>query len=245
MASVVFSAWKKEYPIWEADFSLYQRDDHRFQRIISKWTDEKGLENHYHACLDTKTGDIYLDCRRRKIFAKHILFVFAKPISLTGKALWHLSLIPVVLEVAAYLKGKQTGKDTCINSLKSMADIIRTPVYAVAIEVVDIAAVIIFPFSPNLMYYTRMTASKLDRQLFRTEKGLTKMPFSISPCFSPVYRFVHKDEEGLFVGNMHYLNTFIAEQQVTFRRNNKAYFNDCNSLFSSDKAYISKAAYAA
>lgn len=72
----------------------------------------------------------------------------------------------------------------CINnSLKSLSNIVRTPVYSVAMTIVSLAAVIVGPLAPKTLYDFREMQNKLLRSYHRMPEGQI---FDITPCFTTI-----------------------------------------------------------
>jgi hypothetical protein len=244
--SVAFKHFVSKYPDWEKTYEVYQKDDAVYKRIICRWKESKALQHEYHACINTQTGDIYLDCRRRKILAKHLTLSFLRPLHTVIKTVWHASIIaPLAVEIYKVAKGKQTVKELGINTLKSLADIVRTPLYGIAITITHIAAVILGCASPNTLYKTREIAGKLERDLLRVERIFDGGMWVVAPCFSPMRSILTKKNGKLLEPTKKELKCKLrnfSESTITFLREERAFFNDCMRLFPDDKRYVSPAA---
>ena len=241
-----FSDYKVKNSAWENTYGVYQRDDLVYKRIVCRWKEKDTLNHEFHACISTRTGDIYLDCRKRKIFAKHLALAIARPIHTCVKTLWHATIIgPLALEIFKVMQGKQTVKDLGKNTLKSLADIVRTPAYGLAMTLTNIAGLVLGIISPNTLYETRAIAGKLEREMLRVDNIFkADRMWQLSPCFSPMKRFLTM-KDGKYVERtpeeLEKLLSHFAKSNIEFRREHAVIFNDCGKLLPKDKVYISSA----
>lgn len=225
-----FHRLNTEYPNWSTIYEVYQRDDPTFRRIPCIWQENVANRHEYHATVNIKTGELYLDCRKRKIFVKHLVLSVLRPLNTCMMTIWHASIIaPLAVEILAVIRGNQSIRDLGINTAESLADIIRTPLYGLAITVVHVAAIILAPISPNSLYKTREIAGKLERKMLRVESILHADAWLVVHCFSPVSNISIRRPE-----------TF-AKQVISFRRNHSFIFNDCGKILPENKTYISAA----
>lgn len=236
-----FTEFATNNPNWKTAFNVYDRDhDSTYQRIkISCHTTctiegiDSEIFHEFHPVINVKTGEIFTDCRRRKIFAKHLTCIFLRPIHILIKTIWHASIIlPLISQGKKLYHNKQTKEETLNNIKNSIKDIIRTPCYGVAMTVVSLAAVVLAVFSPNFLYRTRDFVGKLERKLHRTTKW-RRSDYTFSPCFSPINNIQHLNE---------YTLKRFAIRQIRFRMESKGPFNDCYTLLPKNKNYVSAAA---
>lgn len=258
-----FSAFKQAFPEWESTFHVQKRDDSIFKRIECTWkeecktaTGELAEKIHkYHATINTQTGDIYLDCRKRKIFAKHLTLFFLRPIHTVIKTLWHATIIgPLLKEATAVVKGDQTMKELATHTFHSLSDIVRTPLYGLAITITHLAGILFGCISPNSLYKTRIIAGNLEMNMLRTKYS----KWILSPCFSPIKNiaqhseyvkernayeiiFEAKDSKEDNKRSIEDMLERLAKNQIQFRIKNRALFNDCLRHFPKDKTYHSAA----
>jgi hypothetical protein len=188
---VDFSTFVSTYPDWETIFNVYTKDSSKYKRIICSWEEDcldKKIMHEFHATINTTNGDIFLDCSRRKLFAKHIMLIIARPIHIAIKTLWHLSIFgPLTIQIFKLYKGQSSLKELTTHTFHSLSDIVRTPLYGLAMTVTYIAGIILGSFCPNSLYYTRDAAGWLERTLLRESKVFKTTPWALSPCFSPMY----------------------------------------------------------
>lgn len=194
-----FNGFVKENPNWKEQFNVVKRDSERFQRILCACKVD-GVDHKYWATIDTQTGGIYLDCTRRKIFAKSVALAIVRPIHTVIKTIWHLTILLPMIESAvrnyrAYSKGATDENREELKSKlfyqfltdnwHSFADIFRTPIYGFAMTMTYLAGVIAALFNPNALYYTRLAGGTLEYQLLRAENLWEDSFWELSPCFSP------------------------------------------------------------
>ena len=186
-----FSDWMRTHPEFTEKHIVKEND--RWGRIVCNWHEkvgDKDLQHVFTASIDLKTGDIYLDCRKRKLFAKHLTLAFARPLHTAVRTLYHLSLAGVITNVYKAAVGKQTAKQAFTHSVKSLADIVRTPVYGTALTIVNIAAVAITPFSPSKLYDLRKLHGKIEQQLNWGEK---QTGWTLALCFQSGFNVTGKE----------------------------------------------------
>lgn len=179
----LFSKFIEENPTWETDAGISQPNDSTYKSIP---------RSKYQNTINVKTGEIFKGDDRLNILFKHCKLLFLRPVHLTIKTLWHLSVIgPLVLELKKLIKEEQTKEQCAENILNSFCDIIRTPLYGVAMLAVHVGGIFSGIFCPNSLYYTRDLVGKLERDLLRVDclsLGYPSLsPYnSCSPCFSPI-----------------------------------------------------------
>lgn len=234
--STNFSRFLAQNPMWETKYKVYQRDDSVYKRIICVWKEEN-IEHQYHACINTTTGEMFLDCRRRKIMAKHITLALLRPIHTVVKTLWHLTIIgPLSIELYQLAQGKQTLKQLGNHTVKSLADIVRTPAYGLAMTILHLHAVFLGCIRPNTLYATRDVIGKLERKMLRVTNIRNANYWALSPCFSPLSNIYNSKKKATNV------KSNFAKMEIEFRREHRALFNDCLTLFPKNKVYKSAAA---
>lgn len=248
-----FTRFIASNPNWEQELDIYTRDDPVYKRIKCTWT-ENELVHEYHSVINTLTGRIYLDCRKRKIFCKLALFSILQPVVICIKTLWHASIVlPFALEVEKFLNKKQSLYDLKNHTFQSLADIVRTPVYGLAMTVLAIASCALAFIRPNSIYKMRDAVVNLQKRLLRDqlyfvvdgspeEKILRNNSlydtWNIFPCFYPIYIIYDNSGSKWLKENV---KPYICERQVETRRDERMLFNDCLMLHPQDKAYISAA----
>jgi len=258
MQPTSFQNWLKSNSIVEEQISHSEGKDFRWARLKTCWEEKKnGLDTTlFHRCafiLDLQTGDVHLDCSKKKIWTKCFALSFARPLVGLVKTAYHVCL-PISLPIEifkAISKGrqeKQSAKDIAglawSNVKMSLVDIVRTPVYTLALTIIAIAAVIIGPFAPRKLYEFRHLEGQLEIDLVRGQDEF----WMIAPCFHSFYNLmdihkkdkVHDDTKYHNDPTMHGCNN-ITRNYVIRRRSNRLLCNDCGTLLSENKAYTSPA----
>lgn len=236
---------------WQSHFEIYPRDDPVYQRLICRWNEEKEgttLQHIYHAVINTINGDIFMDCRKRKIFVKQVVQTIVRPIQICLKTAWHASIIgPLAAEYfdclsfLRIIREDKKGFDLerfKINILRSCLDIMRTPLYGVAMLVTGLAALMLGMVNPNSLYRTRDLVGKLERKLLRVDNILdANVIWIFTLCFNPLKNILSNTPENM---KEKILPRFV-KNQIDFRRNNAGIFNGMQRL-PPDQAYVSIAA---
>ena len=234
---------------------------------------EETIDHIYQFTKNRENGDLYLDCTKGKIWTKFLLHIVLEPIILTGKIVFHgtgLATISGLYQEIQQIKEEEQEQEQSI-SLKTKVircltvigktgvDIVRIPVYGLAMEVVAIASLIIGPFAPKeILYEMRNIAGKIDLALHRGDKT---NPWIIFRCFQSIgnidmewnthYEDTLYGDEGVEdtscedngVNNLNHFLINLARAQIRFRRTSRALFNCYKgiplALFPEGKKYVS------
>lgn len=183
--SVEFENWKKNHPRIVNNYFTYPNGKNcRWGRVRCKWLKKgcngQGIPHVINSCIDMKTGEIYFDDNKRTIYGKFCLLSVGRPLHGIVKTLYHASLFGVAHEIFKPIKGQQSKNKRLKNVVKSLVDIVRTPIYTIALTILSIAAVIIGPLRPTLLYDLRALAGKIEKSLVRGERY---NGFILAPCF--------------------------------------------------------------
>lgn len=177
--------WKLRYSN-QAKQHLINPDNSPWGRLICTWHEKKEnntvLIHHYAACIDTRSWGVYLDCRPRKIFAKIFAQIFARPIHALFKTAYHVTMIPIILEIKNTYQGFQTTTICLKNSIKSIADIIRTPIYGLAMIVASFAVLIFGIADPENLYSGRAFLGEIECS---ANWGESHTAWTLAHCFQP------------------------------------------------------------
>lgn len=242
-------------------------DNSKWGRIDAVWIENKSgeqLTHEYFALINKETGDIYLDCSKKKIYVKLLTHAIVRPILIFGKTLYHtfffISIPHIIAKTvingkAQKLSGGAIATQCLKNSFKSLADIVRTPAYGVAMLVVSATALIIGPLAPRSLYTLREAIGALvqslnwnDREeymndvflcfqpLRNIERMKTSTPYDDDRTVYPNGDPYEDESVAIMVGLSNY-----ARQNVEFRRNNRSPFNDCFRKLNPNEAYVSQA----
>lgn len=258
MDVTAFQNWREDNPFIEDYFFYPDGKECGWCRIKAHWHEKKeDGRDLFHLCafaIDLQTGDVYLDCSKRKIWAKCVVLTLGRPLCGLAKTIYHLFApisIPVEIFRAMSL-GREQGKSSseiaamAWHSVKnSLADIIRTPLYTIAIIIVTLAGTIIGPFAPHKLYDIRALAGRLESDLNRGKQN----DWTIAPCFQPIDNLMKIHEENYKKTDTRYeddstlqgLNN-LARKYVKFMRSNRVPLNNCGMLLPEDVPFVSPTA---
>lgn len=265
MQTLAFTNWRAAHPFIE-DYIFYpEGKNFRWARLVVPWHecvyDGQGqkIKEIYHRCafsLDLYTGDLYMDCRRRKIWAKCAALIVGTPLTGYIKTLYHLALpisVPIVIfqtiqqGIQQQHSKKQIAYEVVCNIGRNGADIICTPLYTVTLMIVAIAAVCIGFFVPSYLYHFRLLFGDIE---IARNWGENNMTWDTIRCFHPYTNLVNVDrhysqtkQDTVYDQNdpiLKGLNNFVRAN-VKFRRRGCNLFNDCFMKFDPNKPYISAA----
>lgn len=187
-------SYKPKSENWCDDFSLRKRDSDRFLRYMFETVD---------FCIDTASGDLFLDDTRRQIALKHVGLIFARPLLGIIKTAWHLSIVgPVAFETLICFK-KQDYSLLTKHTIESCKDILRVPFYTLVMEVMHVFSLFMACINPNSLYETRRGIGLLESRMLRLEqywmeekKSASSNPWVISRCFRPFTNLFKELEDG-------------------------------------------------
>jgi hypothetical protein len=140
-------------------------------------------------CIDPKSehaGNIYNSDSKLLLYWKFFLSTLARPVHLVVKTLYHLSLIGVAKIIFEGIKKGENPKDLGQKIVRSLADIVRTPLYELVMTIVSAVALLVAPFQPTLLYDFRSFTGKLSNELFWGRAKKADMPVNLTPCMSRV-----------------------------------------------------------
>jgi hypothetical protein len=236
-----FEKFISRYSDWKTEFNVSVRDHERYQRIRIEAVGDDQIKHVYAATIDVQTGGIYLDCRKRKIFAKHVTLAIARPIHTVVKTIWHASIVgPLLLEVGKSAFTEQTAWKGVKNFGHSLADIVRTPYYGLLMTAHHLYGMIETLFSSNSLYESRDRIGALERKLLRVDQITDGGFWLLSACFSPLANIATAHEKYRAWNTEDGLEAF-ALAQVNFRSERRALFNNCYGLHPKETPYLSRA----
>lgn len=210
-----FEKWMEAHPDFVAKHIV--RENENWGKLICEWTEQKTVTDEtgkahvkkithiFVATINLKTGEVYMDCRRRKIFAKHAAsLIIGRPLITAIKTLYHVSMFRVIKMIFFATVGKQV-EDTAGNVkrekitwrkagtkiARNFADIVRTPIYSVALLIINLATVILIPLSPNIAYDLRALHGKIEKSL---NWGKIHTSWTLGRCFQSGYKVDESDD---------------------------------------------------
>ena len=155
-------------------------------RLICTWREkqESGeiITHTYAACIDGKEGDIYLDCRPRKIFAKCLAHLFMRPFFTLIKTAYHISLYPLFKELTKAYHSTQPKEEKIKNIFKALTDIVLTPLYGLALTVATLGVLFFGIIDTEHLYEGRKILGKIE-QLSNRDQAHTS--WTLAECFQP------------------------------------------------------------
>jgi hypothetical protein len=230
--------WKVCY-LDQLQHHILARTDSPWGHLICKWHEKKSngkqLVHTYAFCIDRQEWGLYLDCRPVKIFAKCLAQLIARPFHIAVKTIYHLSMIPIFYEIAQTYRGLQSKQECLKNSMRSLADIIRTPLYGLAMIVTSIAMLVISPFAPESLFTGRMLLGKIEQKACWDE---IHTPWTLAKCFQPfsmssLDHYGHRDysEDTIYTSDdpLEKQLTNFARKRILFLRKNGDLFS-CQDL---------------
>lgn len=241
-----FLAFKAANPTWGKKLGVYQRDSSVYKRLPCRWKNKTNAIFSYHATVNIKTGDLYIDCRRRKIFVKQVAALFIRPLhTCFAKTLWEIgALIPRLLMNTYGLAKKEINFTTfATRSVTAFTDIVRTPLYGIALTVCHLFSAAMGLLAPNTLYYTREITGNLELAHLRKKTIFDKegnpRRWALVGCFTPLGSLLY---EGTSQQDIQFNLQNFAKAQIKFRRTTNAIFNDCGILLPKGECYLSAAA---
>lgn len=141
-------------------------------------------------CINRETGDFYEDTTKKKIYVKMLAHTLRRPLFVLD-TLYYVCF-PVAMTIA-YRKARKEMEESvklfseseikarCRQAaFNALADIVRTPVYGIAMIVVSATALIVGPLAPKKLYDFREMENQLMRKYYRIPNGHFTTPFE---CF--------------------------------------------------------------
>ena len=189
-----FKHWMKDHPDFVS--TKIVKESSKWGRIVCTWdekkTDGPSIKHIFTATVDLKTGDVYMDCSKKKLWTKNVALACARPIHTVAKTLYHLSMAGVARQIYKAATGKKTKTEALKKSIRQIADIVRTPAYGVAMTVVNIAAAAIIPFSADKAYDLRNLHGRIEQSL---NWGKKHTGWTLALCFQSGFN-IFKDDFG-------------------------------------------------
>lgn len=132
-------------------------------------------------CIDPKhfaAGNCYNDDSTSLIYLKFAMSTLARPLYLVVKTIYHIT-VGWIKAIVDGVRHKEPAKKIAERVIRQLADIVRTPIYVVAITVVGIAGLIAAPFKMTLMYDIRAVIGRLSHEMFW---GARKRVLDMNTC---------------------------------------------------------------
>ena len=168
------------------DYIIYPKNS-KWGRLVCKWNEYTCYQHHYQthtyaACVNLEKKALYLDCRPRKIFAKCAAAFIARPAFTLIKTIYHISLVEIPYQLYLTTVGAQPLKKSLIKCAKNIADIVRTPIYGVALMAATLGVMILGVYNPESLYSGREFLGQLEQ---RANWGEAQSLWTMAACFQP------------------------------------------------------------
>jgi hypothetical protein len=257
MSSISFENWQRDsHLLYNKYIFKTEGENSRWGRLLCTWHEKdkesaKNLEHHVCYCVDLTNGDLYVDDSKTEIYLKMLGVISIRIAQVFSKTFFHL-LLPVSPPIIFYttiqhevelnkkrdkedrLMDKHTvieiGLKCVINSVESMAHIIKTPLYGLAMVITSLVAIIAAPFDSTLLYDCRKLAGKFEDKMYQGS-GFKKEWGLYTQCFHPhnniekLYKQKTKDEDHTDYSNCKDLFEInlscLARNTVLFYRSNE------------------------
>lgn len=140
----------------------------------------------YTICLDPNSrfsGNFYHNDAKIELYIKFLASAIFRPVHTVFYTLYNATLIHAAVIIFEGIKEEKPANEILQKVVCSLADIVRTPVYEVAILIVTVAGLLLAPFHPELMYDLRAVVGRLNRELgWGKREGL----HDFMPCMQPL-----------------------------------------------------------
>jgi hypothetical protein len=245
MTACAFTNWQKNgHEFINTYIFKTEGEKNRWGRLLCTWNElgngsPQKRVHHVCYCIDLYTGEVYLDDSKRLIFMKMLGSIAVRVAQIFQKTMFHL-LLPISLPIIVTATVKQEIEQhptrtrpqiaqKCLkNCAKSIQDIIRTPLFGMAMIVSTVFALVITPFGPSQLYDLRKSIAELEDKLCENDMlGWWKF----TPCFHPFNsidqihqqnRKKHADTDYAACQNQFEINlTNMARSSVLFHRNSE------------------------
>ncbi len=171
------------------------------------------IDRKYPATINCESEKIYVSDKKLELVIKFCALIPGTSYYLLAKTIYHL-LFPLSLAHQIYqtVKEVKAEKAEAIKNgreapndlrsrigkviLNNFIDIVRTPLYAVALTVVAIASLILAPIRPEILYEGRVIYGEL---LISLNRGNKNSLWTIAPCMQPLAALKKNEEKKFYV----------------------------------------------
>lgn len=220
------------------------------QQVKNEAGDLKIIPHPYEAVINCKNYKVYNDDQKLankfkesdfSLKTKFIILSFITPYEYAIRTIY-LAILPLSLGLKIYSiyqkakKAKANGKEIPTDVLqvkivkavaKKLADVIRTPLYGVALTVVALATVILCHFKSDLLYEGRVLYGEIEKSYLWGKKVRKFLVESVTkggaPCMQPIANLKRNErkrhytsEDTIYEGDpgtmMHALNNMVRSQ---------------------------------
>lgn len=211
---------------------LIPTNNSRWGRMLCTWhekkEDGKVLDHHYAACIDLENCTWFIDDTPLKIYVKCVFQLLLRPFHTILKMLSHISLAQIANNIFKTMRGQQSI-DTCIqNSVRSICDIVRTPLFGLAMIISSIAVLVLGAINPESMYTNRDILGKIEQMSNWGERNTRE---TLTPCFQAIpLSFIQKFEDQKFKDTVFFNDDPIERKLALIMRAHLKYLQKKNKL---------------
>ncbi len=201
-----FGAWLQDQPVETQNILVPCKSDKRWGKVVRIFykevyynkdhkkvnvEDPEGSKEvfikkqKFVISLDPKSpfaGNIYNDDDKILVYTKFVASLVFRPVHTVAYTLYNATLIHAAVIIFKGIAKDKPASETLQKVVCSLVDIVRVPVYEVAIMIVTIVGILTAPFHPELVYDFRAVIGRLNRELGwgKKEGGHDYMP-----CMQP------------------------------------------------------------
>lgn len=138
-------------------------------------------------CLDPSSpfaGNMYTNESKLAIYTKLWLTLIVRPIHIVAHTLYHLLLIKTAIIIFKGMQDNKPAEVICAKVIRSLADVIRTPIYGIALIVVTVAGLVFSLIYWPLVYEIRAVIARLTLELY-WGKEIPMEQIYLAPCMQP------------------------------------------------------------
>lgn len=140
---------------------------------------------HIRYGFDHLTGALYLDATRRWIWFKLTLTTLWRPLFTVVQTVYRLTLLHLVITLARDYQKKRGCKTMRNHAVRSLVDIVRFPMYGIALTAITGTGMLLGPLFPALLYSCRNAAGRIENHLLWGEKRWRDVTHTMAPCLQP------------------------------------------------------------
>lgn len=181
--TINFQTWLNNNPnsVHLEDTSLpnWKQITYGFRKIPVVDSSQAPLSKWYKDMVNMDTGDIYINKTEANMFKVNAAMILGRPLKTVLKTAYHLCLpISIPYEIYDTVQREKAReklhpeepkanlyKECTISVIKSLADIVRTPLYGIVLTVMHVAGAILYFIKPEKMNDVRSMAGKVDLSL--------------------------------------------------------------------------------
>jgi hypothetical protein len=137
----------------------------------------------YILCIDPQSsyaGNLYNEDVKAILYAKFAVSIPWRFVHMGVKTLYHFTLIGVARAIFDGVRKKNPPKAFAQRIVRTVMDIVRTPLYESIMLIVAVTALLTAPFKPTLLYDYRAFTGDLARALFWGRRPA--IPENLTPC---------------------------------------------------------------